>query len=127
MTQDTYSHEFDVEQRHSADALGNDGVEVLGTPFLLLFMELTSQYLIEKIEGDGTVSVGISADFRHLAATPVGAKVSVTARLIAQDRARYSFEVEAHDAGGLIGKGGHERFRVDDLGAFLAKSLERSK
>jgi len=99
---------------------------VLGTPFLLLFMELTSQYLVEKLEGVGTVSVGISADFKHLAASMVGSKIIVTSVLIEQDRKRYAFEVRAEDQSGLIGEGKHERFRIDNLDAFLAQTNSRS-
>jgi len=97
MSATTHVHRFDVEPRHTAHVLGNEGVMVLGTPFLLLFMELTSQYLVEKLEGVGTVSVGISADFKHLAASMVGSKIIVTSVLIEQDRKRYAFEVRAED------------------------------
>lgn len=125
MTQPSLTKSFEVEPKHSADALGNPGVMVLGTPYLLLFMELASQYLIEEIEGKGTISVGISADFKHLGATPVGGSVSITTTLTEQDRRRYSFACSASDASGLIGEGSHDRFRIDDLEEFLAKSAKR--
>ncbi len=121
----THVHRFEVEPRHTAHVLGNDGVMVLGTPFLLLFMELTSQYLIEKLEGAGTISVGISADFKHLAATAVGNFVTVTSILTEQDRKRYAFDVSAEDETGLIGEGMHERFRIDNLDKFLAQTNAR--
>lgn len=125
MSAQSHIHRFEVEPRHTAHVLGNDGVMVLGTPFLLLFMELTSQYLIEKIEGAGTISVGISADFKHLAATSVGNSVTVTSVLTEQDRKRYAFDVSAMDESGLIGEGKHERFRIEDLDRFLAQTNAR--
>lgn len=127
MPQPSYTHQFTVEHKHTADVLGNEGVQVLGTPFLLLFLELTSQYHIEEIEGKGTVSVGISADFKHLEATPVGCTVTVESTLVEHDRRRYKFEVIAKDEAGLVGEGRHERFRIDDLEKFLAKSNERHR
>lgn len=126
MSAPTHTHRFEVEPRHTAHVLGNDGVMVLGTPFLLLFMELTSQYLIEKLEGAEAVSVGISADFRHLSATAVGNFVTVTSILTEQDRKRYAFNVSAKDEAGVIGEGKHERFLIEDLDKFLAQTNARS-
>ena len=125
MAEHTLTHEFLVEPKHTANALGNPGVEVLGTPFLLLFMELASQYLIEKMEGEGTSSVGISADFQHCSATTVGHTVTVTTTLIEQDRKRYKFAVKAVDEFGVVGHGEHERFRVDNLPEFLEKATKQ--
>ena len=122
MTAPTLTHHFLIEEKHTAHVLGNEGVFVLGTPFLLLFKELSSQYLIEQIEGTGTISVGISADFQHLAAVPVGRTLAVSSTLTGQDRRKYSFDVVAMDGDTLVGTGNHERFRVDDLDEFLAKS-----
>ena len=120
-----HTHEFEVEDRHTADALGNPGVFVLGTPYVLLFMELTSQYLLQRVLGEATVSVGVSANFRHMAATPRGDAVRVTTEVTEVDRRRFGFRVFAEDSTRRIAEGDHERFLIDDLDAFLAKTVAR--
>ena len=69
-------------------------------------------------EGQGTVGTMISVT--HDAATPVGMKVWAESELTAIDRRRLCFEVRAFDECGLIGKGTHERFIIDNA-KFLAK------
>jgi fluoroacetyl-CoA thioesterase len=55
---------------------------------------------------------------RHLAATPVGMRVSFRATLTARDGRRLVFRVEADDERERVGEGTHERFIVD-MGRFL--------
>ena len=58
-------------------------------------------------------TVGVHVDFSHLAATPPGMTVTVTARLEAVEGRKLVFQVEGHDGVDLIGKGLHERFVID--------------
>jgi predicted thioesterase len=64
--------------------------------------------------------VGILVNVRHLAATPVGARVTATAVLVQIDGRRLVFHVSARDETQLIGEGTHERSRVL-LERFLAR------
>jgi predicted thioesterase len=50
---------------------------------------------------------------KHLASTPVGMKVTCTAKLVECDGRRLVFEVEARDEMETIGEGRHERFIVN--------------
>jgi predicted thioesterase len=50
----------------------------------------------------------------------MGQEVSATARLVAVDGRKLSFELVAHDAWGVIGEGTHVRFIVD-AERFMAK------
>ena len=61
----------------------------------------------------GWVTVGTEVDIRHLAATPVGATVRTTARVIAVERRVIRFEVEAFDGERRIGEGRHARGLVN--------------
>ena len=57
----------------------------------------------------GWITVGTEVDIRHLAATPVGATVRTTAKVIAVERRVIRFEVEAFDDKRRIGEGRHAR------------------
>ena len=86
---------------------------VFGTPMMIMEMELASA---DAIAGDlepGWVTVGTEVDIRHLAASPVGAKVRTTARVIAVERRVIRFAVEAFDGERRIGEGRHARGLVN--------------
>ena len=82
---------------------------VFGTPMMIMEMELASA---DAIAGDlepGWVTVGTEVDIRHLAASPVGAVIRTTARVIAVERRVIRFAVEAFDGERRIGEGRHAR------------------
>ena len=68
---------------------------VYATPMMILEMEMTSGDAINKYLAPGWITVGTEVDIRHLAATPVGATVRTTARVIAVERRVIRFAVEA--------------------------------
>ena len=86
---------------------------VFATPMMILEMELTSGDAINACLEPGWVTVGTEVDIRHLAATPVGATVRTTARVIAVERRVIRFEVEAFDDKRRIGEGRHARGLVN--------------
>jgi fluoroacetyl-CoA thioesterase len=57
--------------------------------------------------------VGSHIDIRHLAATPIGMRVTFRATLTQRDGRRLIFRVEADDEHERVGEGTHERFVVD--------------
>ena len=93
---------------------------VYGTPIMIYHMEVTAAQLIQPYLPDGWVSVGIVVDVKHLAATPVGATVTVQAKVLAADENTVTFEVEAHDGVDKIGEGTHVRAPVE-VGRFLKR------
>ncbi len=109
----------EVRPEHTADALGNPGVMVLGTPMLVSFAEIAChQLLLPHLEtGQGTV--GTMVNIRHLKATPLGMIVTIVATLREMGRRRYLFDVEGHDPRYKILAGQHERFVVK-LAPFIA-------
>src|SRR6201746_963729 len=86
---------------------------VYATPMMILEMEMASADAINPHLDPGWVTVGTEVDIRHLAATPVGAKVRTTARVIAVERRVIRFEVEAFDEVRRIGEGRHARGLVN--------------
>src|SRR5271170_7014261 len=86
---------------------------VYATPMMILEMELASADAIKTCLEPGWITVGTEVDIRHLAATPVGAVVRTTARVIAVERRMIRFEVEAFDEKRRIGEGRHARALVN--------------
>ena len=82
---------------------------VYATPMMIMEMEMASADAIAPHLAAGWVTVGTEVDIRHLAATPVGATVRTTARVIAVERRVIRFEVEAFDNSRRIGEGRHAR------------------
>ncbi|WP_291863245.1 thioesterase family protein [Bradyrhizobium sp.] len=86
---------------------------VYATPMMILEMELTSGDAIRDLLETGWVTVGTEVDIRHLAATPVGATVRTTAKVVAVERRVIRFEVEAYEGERKIGDGRHARGLVN--------------
>lgn len=93
--------------------LGADVRPSLATPAMIGWMEICCRdALLEHLE-EGQDSVGIKVNVEHLAATPMGQAVTYAAKVIAVDRRRVEFEVEAADDSEVVGRGTHERFVID--------------
>ena len=86
---------------------------VFATPMMILQMELTSGDAIRQQLQPGWVTVGTEVNIRHLAATPVGATVRTTAKVIAVERRVIRFEVASFDGERKIGDGFHARGLVN--------------
>ncbi|MCL2376001.1 MAG: thioesterase family protein [Defluviitaleaceae bacterium] len=117
-----------VAEKHVADAdsaatLGSGTLAVFATPAMILLMELAARNAVQDVLPQGATTVGTLVNVQHLAATPVGAKVSATATLTAIDGRKLTFEVEAADENGVIGKGTHER-AVIDIQRFMSKLIK---
>ena len=92
-----------------------EGENVLSTPSMISEMVETCRLLLKEqfiLLGDWD-SVGTLVNIRHLAATPVGARVAFKARVVSVDARRVLFDVEASDNLERIGDGKHERFIIN--------------
>ena len=94
--------------------------EVYGTPIMIFHMEETAAAAIQDYLPEGWVTVGVVVNVRHLAATPVGARVSTRAEVIEVSENTIKFAVEAHDGFEKIGEGIHVRAPVE-LQRFMKK------
>jgi fluoroacetyl-CoA thioesterase len=92
-----------------------EGENVLSTPSMISEMEETCRLLLKEqfIPQDDWDSVGTFVNVRHLAPTPVGAKVVFMAKVVSADGRRVLFDVEASDSLERIGGGKHERFIIN--------------
>ncbi len=112
-------HTFDykVEAEDSAKAVAFDRKdrfpEVLATARMIGLMEIASARLMESLLKPGQLSVGVGVDVVHQAATPVGETITLTSTYKGLTGKLHSFEVEAADAGGVVGRGVHSRAIID--------------
>ena len=91
---------FAVGQADTAIALGSGDVQVLATPRLIAWLEAATVEACPDLSADET-SVGTRVDVEHLAASPLGARVEVSAELVHRDGRLLRFQVVAHhDVGG---------------------------
>lgn len=102
-----------VTEALSAKHLAGEGVAVFSTPELVRFVEICALEGVRPFLQTGQDTVGTRVDIRHLAATPVGMRVTATCTLVEVDRRRLSFAFEVRDELDKIGEGTHERFIID--------------
>jgi len=116
---------FTVSEDKTAHAMGNRGVHVFATPYVIGLLEDAAGAVLKPHLPPGAGSVGTMVEMKHLAATPVGMKVRARATLLEADGKRYLFTVEAWDEKEKIAEGRHERFVVPDMEKFLARAMKK--
>ena len=117
---------FLVGEQHTAYHIGSGDEKVLGTPWMISFMERVSNRLIAENLPAGMMSVGIHVDVRHLAATPMKATVRVRAEVLEVIKNRVKLTIEAWDSEDKIGEGTHLRAVVEKE-RFMQRVLAKSK
>jgi excisionase family DNA binding protein len=115
-----------VEETHTASHLGSGGVEVLATPVMVALMEDAARSSVDAKLEPGQMSVGVNLNVSHLAATPVGMRVTARAELAAVEGRRLTFTVEAHDEREKIGEGTHIR-AIINLDRFMDRLHEKAR
>ncbi len=115
-----------VGETHTASHLGSGGVNVLATPIMIALLEDAARSSVDFKLDQGQMSVGVNLNVSHLAATPVGMRVTARAELVAVDGRRLTFKVEAHDEQEKIGEGTHTR-AIINLDRFMARVHEKAK
>jgi fluoroacetyl-CoA thioesterase len=86
---------------------------VLATPLMILAMENAALNAIRSYLEPGESAPGTAVDIRHIAATPVGQRVTAEAEVTLVEGRRIIFAVTAHDEVEEIGRGTHERMVID--------------
>ena len=108
-----------VDQERCIGFMGKEGA-VYATPRMVSDVEYTCRdFLLEHLDA-GEDSVGAHVSIDHLAATPMGLKVVVEAKVVEVDRRKVTFEFTVHDPVEQCGRGKHVRFVVE-----TAKTRER--
>ena len=93
---------------------------VLATPVMIMVMENAALNALKPYLAAGETALGTRVDVKHLAATPVGRRVTGEAEVLKVDGRRIEFAIRATDGAETIGVGTHERVLID-----LAKFTER--
>jgi predicted thioesterase len=117
---------FIVEEEHTAYHIGSGDEKVLGTPWMISFMERVSNRLIAAQLPDDQMSVGVHVDVKHLAATPVKAEIRVRAEVLEVVKNRVKLTIEAWDREDKIGDGTHLR-AVVDKSRFMERVLAKER
>ena len=111
-----YTLTWTVTDDMTAKRIGSAGSKILSTPNMVALMEGAALELAKAYLEEGQTTVGAEIHCRHLAPTPVGMKVSATARLRSIERRKMWFDIEVNDEKGRCGEGSHLRIMVSQQG-----------
>ena len=116
------SHTYKVKttRAHTADALGNKGVNVVATPVLIGFLEIAATECLRPACDDGEGSVGTFVNVRHLAPAPAEVVIEATAVVTAVNGRQVEFALSAKWDKVLLMDGSHGR-AVVELARFFAR------
>lgn len=114
----------DVERADTAAEVGSGSLLVYATPCMVALMEGAACEAIAEGLGEGETSVGTELNIQHISATPVGLEVYAKAEVTAVEGKVITFQVEAFDEAGAIGKGTHKRVVVNSQ-RFLEKTYTK--
>lgn len=116
----SHTHRVKTTHAHTADALGNRGVNVVATPVLIGFLEDAAMECLKSAYEDGEGSVGTFVNVCHLAPAPAGAVIEATAEVSAVKGRQVEFAVSARWGEVLLMEGSHGR-AVVNLARFFAR------
>ena len=111
-----YTLTWEVTDEMTAKRIGSAGSKILSTPNMVALMEAAALELAKAYLAEDQTTVGAEIHCRHLAPTPVGVKVSATARLREIERRKMWFDIEVNDEKGKCGEGSHLRIMVSQQG-----------
>ena len=104
---------FKVQPSDTAEALSISPEDsfppVFATSRMIALMELAAARLMRPMLQAGQLSVGMSLNVTHTAATPVGCTVRAIAAYQGPEGKSHRFKVQALDDSGPIGEGEHVR------------------
>lgn len=120
------STEIVVGTRDTAPHVGSGKIKVLATPVMVMLLEEAALNAVEELLPDGYQTVGTRLDISHIAATPVGMRVTAFAEVTEVAGRKLTFRVWADDEAERIGNGVHQRIIVQ-VDRFDARVAAKSK
>jgi predicted thioesterase len=108
----TGTAELVVGPEHTAPFVGSGRIAVLATPVMINVIEAAALAAVEHLLPAGYQSLGIHLDVSHVAATPVGLRITASAEVLHAEGRTITFRVEARDEFEPIGGGTHQRVVV---------------
>jgi fluoroacetyl-CoA thioesterase len=102
--------------------------QVFATGFMVGLFEWACIELLAPHLDAGEGSLGVHVDFSHLAATPPGLTITVTATCTKVEGRSVEFEVSGHDGVDAIGGGNHRRaiVRWDKFNERVAQKRQKA-
>ena len=118
--------EFDlrVGPEHTANAMGNPGMGVLATPYVVWIIEAAAHSGVEPYLEAGEGVAGVHIDLRHLAPTAVGRQVHAVAHLLVLDGRRLTYRATVTSGGKVVAEGHYESVVVT-LDRILAAAAQQ--
>lgn len=113
-----------VTDADTAVAMQSGDLPVLSTIAMAGLMERAAYQSVLPFLPPGCRTVGTALDIEHLSASPVGIGIRVQSELVGIDGKKLVFHVEAHDAAGLIGRGRHMRYIIQQ-DRFIEKANQK--
>lgn len=110
----------EVTENNIARTMKSGSLPVFATPAMCALMEEAACNAVNSCMEEGHGTVGISLSITHDAPSPMGTHITAKAQLTAIEGRKLTFSVQASDDKGIIGKGTHERFIIDNA-KFMAK------
>ena len=120
------NRELIVTEELTAQAIGSGELPVLATPAVIALAEETAWRSVATFLEPGQGTVGTKLEVEHISATPVGMKVRCETELTEIDRRKLTFSVAVFDEAGVVVKGTHCRFIVENE-KFLKKAESKSE
>ena len=117
--------QFVVEQKHAIDFATDGMPAVLSTPNLIGLLERTAREALAPFLEADERSVGAEIELRHFAPTPIGQRVTCTARVIQAEAKQVTFQIEARDQHELIARGLNKR-AVIRVGNFAGRVEQKN-
>jgi fluoroacetyl-CoA thioesterase len=103
-----------------------EDARVLSTPRMIGLMEKTCRDTVLPLLESGYDTVGTHVNVAHLAAAPLGSRVTFRAEVIGVNDRRVEFRVEASTEREKIGEGTHQR-TIINVAKFAAKQAEKKR
>jgi len=112
---------FTVTIDDTAASLRSGDLDVLATPRLLAWCEQTTCEAVGPVLRDQDTTVGTRVSLEHLAASAVGARITITAEVTYVDGRLLTFSVAATDSEGRLVANGEVRRVTVDRERFLSR------
>ena len=115
-----------VTPEMSAARVGSGLVDVFATPMMIALIEKTCNESVLPYLEEGQGTVGTMLQVEHISATPIGMKVRCETELTEIDRRKLTFSVVVFDEAGVVAKGTHCRFIVENE-KFLKRAEKKAE
>jgi fluoroacetyl-CoA thioesterase len=121
-----FKKEVEITEDRCISFMGREGM-VYATPKMVSDVEYACRdWLVSHLDA-GEDSVGTHVTIDHLAATPLGLKVSIEVKVAELDRRKVTFQFSVKDPIEECGRGTHVRFVVENAKTHARLAEKRKK